>query len=60
MVIYLWPPPLKQKSINLWRTLKSLSCGNFVYKVEKSNVEIDLALFLLFKLVIASITGLLL
>ena len=27
-------PPLKIKSINLHKTLKSLSCGYFVYKVE--------------------------
>ena len=36
-------PPSKQKSIKLLRTNKSLSCGIFVYRVEKSKVDIHFA-----------------
>ena len=49
-------PLLKQRFINCLITDLSLRRGIFVYKVEKSNAEIQIALFLEFILFIALMT----
>ena len=59
IVMNLHSRPLKVKSISLWKAFKKLTWGNFAYKVEKSKVQIDLALFSLFSFFMASITWLL-
>ena len=51
-------PWLLTQSIKLLSTIRSLPCGNLVYKVEKSKFEIEVAFLRLFNLLIASITGL--
>ena len=51
----LFSPPSKQNSIRWCNTIRSLLCGNLVHSVEKSKVEIELALFLSFSLLIASV-----
>ena len=51
--------PSKQKSIKLLSTVRSLLCGNLVYKAEKSKVETEVAFLCLLSTFIASIYGLL-
>ena len=52
-------PPSKQKSIKLLSTIRSLLCGNLLYKLDKSKVETDVAFLRLLSPFIATITGLL-
>lgn len=52
--ILLFFPPSKQGSLKLF--IYSL-CGNFVYKIERSKLEIEFAFLSLLRLLIASITG---
>ena len=47
---------LKQKLIDSPITDFSLRCKTFVYRIEKSNAELEIALFLEFNLIIVSIT----
>ena len=55
-VINLFSPRSKQESIKLVSTIRSLLCGNLVYKVETSKVETKVALLCLLSPFIASIT----
>ena len=55
--ILLFFPPSKQGLLKLFRTIKSSLCENFVYKVERSKLEIEFAFLSLLRLLIASITG---
>ena len=51
---------LKQKSISCFIACFNSSCGIFVYNVEKSKVETEVTLFVLFSLLIAESTAVLL
>ena len=50
---------IKQKSIKLLSTIRSLFCDNLVYQVEKSKVETEVAFLRLLSPFIASMAGLL-
>ena len=47
----------KQKSITCFIVCFNFSCGTFIYRVEKSKVETEEALFILFSLLIAENTA---
>ena len=55
-VIYLFSLPLKHKSVKLLCTIRSLLRDNLVYKLEKSKIEIEVAVLRLSTLFIVSVT----
>ena len=51
-VKYILIPPSKQKLIKLLSTIRSLLCGNLVYKVGQSKVEKEISFLCLYSLFI--------
>ena len=49
-VMYLLSPSLNKKSTKLLRAIRSLLSGNLVFKVEKLEVQIEVAFLNLYKL----------